>query len=133
MELQGRNVKIIVYLGKPFHKCFVRFQREGNIKTTIVDSFATIFLLFYVKILIACTDLIAITKIYNVYGDYVCTYLSGMTCLLQIDSWLLAGKIITVLNLMILPVVLMLLYTMRCFRKCLGKFCYLGHWWTCAA
>ena len=90
MELHGRNVKIIVYLWKRFHKCFVCFQREGNIKTTIVDSFATIILLFYVKILIACTDLIAIT--YNVYGDYECTaypYLSAMTCLLQIDSWLL--------------------------------------------
>ena len=53
-----------------------------------------------------------------------------MTCLLQIDSWLLAGTIITVFNLMILPVVLMLLYPVRCFRKCLGKLCCLGHWWT---
>ena len=51
IELHARDVKIVVYLWKPFHKCFVHFRREGNIQTTIVDAFATIFQLSYVKIL----------------------------------------------------------------------------------
>ena len=63
VELHARDVKIIVYLWKPFHKCFVRFRREGNIQTTIIDAFATIFLLSYVKITVTCTELIASTKV----------------------------------------------------------------------
>ena len=62
IELHARDVKIVVYLWKPFHKCFVHFRREGNIQTTIVDAFATIFQLSYVKILMAGTDLIALTN-----------------------------------------------------------------------
>ena len=129
VELHARDVKIIVYLWKPFHKCFVRFRREGNIQTTIIDAFATIFLLSYVKILISCTEFMAITKVYNVHGDYVCTaypYMSATTCWHQLKGKYLAAGIIgifIILNLMVLPVILMLLYPMRCFRKCLGKLC----------
>ena len=129
IELHARDVKIVVYLWKPFHKCFVCFRREGNIQTTIVDAFATIFQLSYVKILIACTDLIAITNLFNVSGGYFCSaypYLSATECFYQNNPWLLTGGILilfAILNLMVLPVILMLLYPMRCFCKCLGKLC----------
>ena len=129
IELHARDVKIVVYLWKPFHKCFVHFRREGNIQTTIFDAFATIFQLSYVKILIACTDVIAFTNFYNVSGDFVCSaypYLSASECVYQKNPWSLTGTIlilIIILNLMVLPVILMLLYPMRCFRKCLGKLC----------
>ena len=129
IELHARDVKIVVYLWKPFHKCFVHFRREGNIQTTIVDAFATIFQLSYVKILIAGTDVIAFTNLHNVSGDFVCSaypYLSASECFYQKNSWSLTGTILTlfaILNLMVLPVFLMLLYPMRCFRKCLGKLC----------
>ena len=129
IELHARDVKIVVYLWKPFHKCFVRFRRESNIQTTIVDASATIFQLSYVKIMIACTDLIAITNLYNVSGDFVCSaypYLSATECFYRKNPWGLTLKILilfAILNLMVLPVFLMLLCPMRCFRKCLGKFC----------
>ena len=129
IELHARDVKIVVYLWKPFHKCFVHFRREGNIQTTIVDAFATIFHLSYVKILIACTDLIAFTSFYNVSGDFVCNgypYLAATECFYRKNPWSLTGAILNlfaILNLMVLPVTLMLLYPMRCFRKCLGKLC----------
>ena len=129
IELHARDVKIVVYLWKPFHKCFVHFRSEGNVQTTIVDAFATIFQLSYVKILIAGTDLIALTNLYNVFGDYFCSaypYLSASKCFYRKNPWLLTSiifLIIIILNIMVLPVILMLLYPMRCFRKCLGKLC----------
>ena len=129
IELHARDVKIVVYLWKPFHKCFVHFRREGNVQTTIVDAFASIFQLSYVKILIACTDVIAFTNLYNVSGDFVCNaypYLSASNCFHQKDPTTLATTIpilLVILPLMVLPVILMLLYPMRCFRKCLGKLC----------
>ena len=129
IELHARDVKIVVYLWKPFHKCFVHFRREGNIQSTIVDAFATIFQLSYVKILIASTDVIAFTNLYNVSGEFVCRaypYLSASECVYRKNPWSLASKIfilIFILNLMVLPVILMLLYPMKCFRKCIGKLC----------
>ena len=129
IELHARDVKIVVYLWKPFHKCFVHFRRGGNIQTTIVDAFATIFQLSYVKILIACTDFIAFTNLYNVFGDFVCSahpYLAASKCFYEKNPKLLAATIpifLVTLNLMVLPVILMLLYPMKCFRKCLGKLC----------
>ena len=129
IELHAKDVKIVVYLWKPFHKCFVRIRREGNIQTTIVDAFATIFQLSYVKILIAGTDLIALTNLYDVSGDLFCSaypYLAASECYYQKNPWLLTGIIfllLIILNLMVLPVILMLLYPMRCFRKCIGKLC----------
>ena len=129
IELHARDVKIVVYLWKPFHKCFVHCRREGNIQTTIVDAFATIFQLSYVKILIACTDFIAFTNLYNVSGDFVCSaypYLSASKCFHPNDPTTLATTILiflVILPLMVLPVILMLLYPMRCFRKFLGKLC----------
>ena len=129
IELHARDVKIVVYLWKPFHKCFVHFRREGNIQTTIVDAFATIFQLSYVKILVACTDVITFTNLYNVSGDFVGSaypYLAATKCFYENHPWSLTRTIlilIIILNMMALPVILMLLYPMRCFRKCLGKLC----------
>ena len=79
--------------------------------------------------MIACTDFIAFTNLYNVSGDFVCSaypYLSASKCFHQKDPTTLATTILiflVILPLMVLPVILMLLNPMRCFRKCLGKLC----------
>ena len=62
-------------------------------------------------------------------GDFVCNaypYLAASECFYRKNPWSLTGTILilfAILNLMVLPVILMLLYPMRCFRKCLGKLC----------
>ena len=45
VELHGRNFKPLVLFWRPFHKCFVRLQREWNTKSDIIDVFAFFFLL----------------------------------------------------------------------------------------
>ena len=62
-------------------------------------------------------------------GGFVCSvypYLSASGCFYEKNPWSLTSTIlilIIILNMMVLPVILMLLYPMRCFRKCLGKLC----------
>ena len=59
--LYDRNVRFIVCLWKPFVPLFIRFRRQWNIKSSLVDAFATFLLLSYVKIVCghpdACSDL----------------------------------------------------------------------------
>ena len=38
VELHDHNFKIIVWLWKPFHKCFARLRREWNIKMSLIDA-----------------------------------------------------------------------------------------------
>ena len=51
IELHGRNFRPIVYLWRPFHRCFARLRRGWNTKSDLIDVFASFFLLSYSKIL----------------------------------------------------------------------------------
>ena len=45
IELYDRKVTFIVTVWKPFHKVLNMFQRSWDIRTSVIDSFATFFLL----------------------------------------------------------------------------------------
>ena len=49
IELHGRNFRPLVWLWRPFHKCFVRLRRGWDTKSDIIDVFATFFFLSYSK------------------------------------------------------------------------------------
>ena len=51
VELHGRNFRPIVWLWRPFHRCFARLRRGWNTKSDLIDVFASFFLLSYSKIL----------------------------------------------------------------------------------
>ena len=43
VELHGCNFRRLVWLWKPFHRCFVRLQRGWDTKNDIIDVFTTFF------------------------------------------------------------------------------------------
>ena len=45
--LYDRNVRLIVCLWKPFLPLFIKFRRQWNIRNSLVEVFATFFLLVY--------------------------------------------------------------------------------------
>ena len=45
IELHARNFRLIVYLWKPFRRFFIRFRKQWDIKTSIIEVFATFLLL----------------------------------------------------------------------------------------
>ena len=51
VELHGRNVAPIVKLWRPFHKYFVRLQKEWDVRSDIIDVFATFLLLSCSKLM----------------------------------------------------------------------------------
>ena len=64
IELHARNCRPVVWLWKPF--CFpcIRFRRNWEAKTSIVDAFATFLLLSYTKILSVSISLLTPSKVY---------------------------------------------------------------------
>ena len=41
IDLHNRNCRVIVYLWKPFHPCFVQLRRSWDVKNDIVDAFSS--------------------------------------------------------------------------------------------
>ena len=128
IELHDRNIRVIVFLWRPFRRCFLRLRRGWDIRNDLIDVFASFFLLSYVKMLFQfnlMTNRIfsftySLTTDYS-YDTYV---LSTDITITQSDAKYVigavsAGLISIILNL--LPALLLVLYPFRFFRKLLSK------------
>ena len=71
VTLRDRGYKIIVQMWKPFHYLLARFQSRINLKTSLVDTFATLLLLSYVKIGYAALYVLGPTRLWSPDGSYV--------------------------------------------------------------
>ena len=121
IRLHECNFRPIVYLWKPFHKLFTRSRRNWNARTSVVDAYATLFLLSFSKVLNVTFDLLAPTKLYQLHPDHThqVVYNNGNIKFLSREHMLPYGILgIVFLTLYIIPpVLLLLLYPCRCFRE----------------
>ena len=126
VELHDRGCRLILCLWRPFHYCFSRFRRQWDIRTSLVDAFATFLLLSYMKLLSVSIDLLAPTIVYDIHGKplpKVYLYYDGSTEYFGRQH--LPFGIIALLMLLIFtlsPLLLLCLYSCRCCHKCLSKF-----------
>ncbi len=63
--LYDRNFLPLVILWRPFKIIFSLFRRNWDIKTSVIDSYATFFLLSNMKLMSACFDLLVPTYVYQ--------------------------------------------------------------------
>ena len=127
VELHGRNFRPLVWLWRPFHRCFVRLRRGWNTKSDIIDVFATFFFLSYHRILYQTVLLIGNTTVkhFDVSGSYFITYHSQIDVSIsyrsayQLSLETLVIVIATVC--IVLPPLLLILYPIKMFRSCLSK------------
>ena len=120
MKLHDR-FRLVVYICQPFYKCL---RKEWDIKTSLIESFATFYLLSYVKILHTSADILTSTRFFNMNGTYGSTYyyFNGSIPYLgseHLPYALLAIVVVGIFN--ILPLLLLLLYPCLCFQQCLNK------------
>ena len=124
VELHDRDYRLIVWLWKPFHRCFVCFRREWKIKNSLIDAFCTFLLLSYFKFLIVSFDLLVPVRIFDIHGetdrkhyllfDGSVEYFGPK----HLPFGILAVAVSLVFN--ILPLVLLCLYPCQCFQRCLN-------------
>ena len=71
IELHARNCRPLVWLWKPFCFLCVRFRRNWEAKTSIIDAFATFLILSYTKILLVSFSLLTPANVYISDGSSV--------------------------------------------------------------
>ena len=131
VELHGRNFRPLVWLWRPFHKCFVRLRRGWDAKSDIIDVFATFFLLSYSKCAYQTILLLSNQDIrsYNETGNCSEVHHHAVVDLnVQVGSkehlvfMIPAVMIFLVYN--ILPPLLLIFHPFKAFRTCLSR-CHL--------
>ena len=123
VTLRDRGYKIIVQMWKPFHYLLARFQSRINLKTSLVDTFATLLLLSYVKIGYAAFYVLTPTRLWSPDGSHV--WVVYIDPSLQYFGPSHAGYAIVTLLLsftvLFVPVMILFLYPCQCFQKCLNR------------
>ena len=125
VRLHYHNCTLVVWLWRPFISCFARCRRQWDIQNSLVDAFATFFLLSYVKFLSVSFDILMPTIMWDsefsrqgivLYNDGTIEYL-GRT---HLPYAVLAISVLLVFTL--LPILLLCLYPCRCFQRFLNRF-----------
>ena len=131
--LYDRNVSVLVVIAKPFLSLSSLFRENWNLRTSVIDSFATIFFLTNVKFQGVSFDLLTPVKVYhlNITGHWTySTRLFYDATVPYFGARHLPYAIValTVATLFVLlPVLLLVLYPFRCFQKLLNPFPFRWH------
>ena len=126
VEMHDNNFRLIVYLWKPFHKYFVHFRREWNIRGSLINAFATFLLLSYVKFLYTSFALLFPTSVFDIHGKPLTKmylYYDGTLEYFgreHLPFAILALVVFVIFNLF--PLLLLLLYPCQCFQRCLNYY-----------
>ena len=127
IELHDRNIRVIVFLWRPFHRCLVQLRRKWDTKNDLIDVFATFFLFSYVKIMYQTLLVVDTTTVatYSLSRDYSFkNYVSRVDNTIRVSTTtyitgvIFAVLIYSVANL--LSVFLIILYPFGLFRKMLS-------------
>ena len=120
--LYDRNVRLIVCLWKPL---FIRFRRQWNIRSSLVDAFATFLLLSYVKILSVSVDILMPVVLYDQNGHTLPKlYLFNQGDVAFLGSQHLPYACLALFFLLtftLMPMLLLFLYPCSCFQVCLNR------------
>lgn len=130
IELHARNCKPVVYMWKPLCFLCVRFRRKWEIKTSVIDAFATVILLSYSKIINTSLYLLTRNYVKDVNGTILQTRLDFDTSVVYFegDHIVFASVAIFMLSTFgLIPPLLLILYPNRLFFKFLSKI-KLGRW-----
>ena len=130
ISLYDRKVSCIVRAWNPFHKLLFCFRTSWDVRTSVIDSFATFFLLSYFKILNVSTDLLVPTRIYQLgsnrstHGLY---YSPSVTYFGREHLPYAITAVFLLTVFVITPTVLLILYPFQFFQKCLSVFPFNWH------
>ena len=126
VELHGRNVRPLVWLWRPFHRCFVRLGRGWDTKSDIIDVFTTFFLLSYNKTLFLA--MVFLTNHLVTNHNYNCTNQNSTSYILLEDThYLIITSSVCVFSFVFVfvPPLLLFLYPFGPFRTFLSR-CHLN-------
>ena len=128
IHLYDSDFKLVVILWKPFKSIFGLFKRNWEIKTSLIDAFATFFLLSNMKFVGASFDLLFPVSVYQLNSTGHVThswrlYFNATVPYFGEKHLPYAILAIAVLSLFaLLPTLLLMIYPFRWFQKLLNLF-----------
>ena len=129
IKLYDSHVRFLTIMWRPFRALLATFRESMDIRTSIIDSFATFFLLSYVKILSVTSDLLIPSQIYGL-GSNTSTfgvYYSPTVVFFGEEHLPYAILAIFIVTLFVcIPAIILILYPFRFFQKFLSLFPF--HW-----
>ena len=120
-----RENRLLVWMWKPFRKCTHHYRKTWNIRTSLIEIFASFILLSSVRVLGVSIQILSFTGSYDVYGqksDYYYSLYDGSIQYFgsQHLPFALLGIAVSLI-LVILPLILLAIYPCRCFHRCLNS------------
>ena len=130
--LYDRNYRVVTIIWRPLRILFSLFRRNWDIRTSVIDAYATFFLLSYTKFLNTSFDLLAPTKVYHLntynYTHTWALYYAGDVEYFGKEHLPYGTMAISVLCVfVILPTVTLALYPFAFFQKFLNLFPFRWH------
>ena len=125
--LHSKNFLVVTILWRPFHSLFSLLRRNWDIRTSVIDAFATFFFLSNVKFLSVSFDLLIPTAVYQLYPDHY-NYTLNLYYAADVEyfgSEHLPYGILAIVMLcvfVILPCTVLALYPFAFFQKFLNLF-----------
>jgi hypothetical protein len=124
ITMYDKNYLLVVWAWKPFKWCLTRYRRQLNVKTSLIEIFASFILLSNVKILGVCFDLLCPTRVWDptgaelsiryIYYDANIEYFSVEHLPFALLAMVMGFAFV------LLPALLLLLYPCHCFQWCLN-------------
>jgi hypothetical protein len=125
--LYDRNYRVVAIMWRPFRVLLSFFKSNWNIRTSVIDSFSTFFLLSNIKCLGVSFDLLVPTRVYHLHGhtyNYTwALYISGDIEYFGREHLPYAILAIVMLAVfVVLPVAVLALYPFKTFHSFLNLF-----------
>ena len=124
LRAHDRGCRLVVRLWRPFLWCTARLRQQWNIRHSIIDAFATFFLLSYIKLLNVSHALLTFTGVHNAAGERVGSFLFYDATVEYMGPDHRPYAVLAILVVVVgvlFPLVLLLLYPMQWFQKCLNR------------
>jgi hypothetical protein len=126
IELHARNYRLIVWLWRPFFKCFVRFSRVWNPKLSAIDTFATFLLISYHRFIVLSYFIYAFQRIYrlgkSLDSGIVLSYNPTVSYFSRDHSPYMIVSLFILLTLILPPAIVLAFYQISCCKSCLKCF-----------
>ena len=125
--LYDRNYRVITVMWRPFRFLFSYYRKNWDVRTSVIDAYATFFLLSFTKFLSVSFDLLFPKRVYELHQHHY-NYFLGLYYAADIEYFgsehlpygILA--IIMCLFFVILPVTTLVLYPFTFFQRFLNLF-----------
>ena len=125
-DMHSKGNRVVTFVWSPFQPMFLKLRKTWEIKSSMINVFTTFLFLSYNKILSVSFDLLVFVRpYYDSSGHHVEKFLFYDATIRYFGSHhRLYGAMAIIIYLLFafLPFLLLLLYLMKCFQRCLNHF-----------